>query len=84
MVNLIIKKCYLTNVKKYGRSIKSNIKGEIFSEYNEEIERYETIADWAADKIIGCKHVALEGYAYNATGKIFHIAENTGVLKYKI
>jgi len=28
--------------------------------------------------------VALEGYAYNATGRVFHIAENTGILKYKL
>lgn len=28
--------------------------------------------------------MALEGYAYNATGRVFHLAENTGVLKYKL
>jgi Holliday junction resolvasome RuvABC endonuclease subunit len=33
---------------------------------------------------IGCSRVALEGYAYNATGRVFNIAENTGVLKYKL
>jgi hypothetical protein len=75
---------FLTSIKKYAKKIKSNIQGETFSDYNQEIQRYETIADWAADKVIGCKHVGLEGYAYNATGKIFHIAENTGVLKYKL
>ena len=26
--------------------------------------------------------VFLEGYSYGSTGKVFHIAENTGVLKY--
>ena len=75
---------FLTTIKKYSKKIKSNIHGESFSDYNQEIQRYETIADWAADKLIGCRHVSLEGYAYNATGRVFHIAENTGVLKYKL
>ena len=75
---------YLTNTKKYARKIKENVRGETFSDYNQEIERYETIADWAADKVVGCCHIGLEGYAYNATGRVFHIAENTGVLKYKL
>ena len=26
----------------------------------------------------------MEGYAYNAKGKVFQIAENTGLLKYKL
>ena len=75
---------FLTSVKKYAKKIKQNVTGETFSDYNQEIQRYETIADWAADKVTGCSQVALEGYAYNATGKVFHIAENTGVLKYKL
>ena len=28
--------------------------------------------------------MAIEGYAYGAKGRVFHIAENTGVLKYKL
>ena len=61
------KSCMQNNCK--TKKIKSNIQGETFSDYNQEIQSYETIADWAADKVIGCKHVGLEGYAYNATGK---------------
>ena len=75
---------FLTNIKKHAKKIKQNITGETFLDYNQEIQRYETIADWAADKVTGCSRIGLEGYAYNATGKIFHIAENTGVLKYKL
>jgi len=75
---------FLTNTKKYARKIKDNIRGETFSDYNQEIERYETIADWATDKVSACNYIGLEGYAYNATGRVFHIAENTGVLKYKL
>ena len=61
-----------------------NIYGERLSDWNSEEERYETIADWATDIVMGCSHVAIEGYAYSASGRIFHIAENTGLLKYKL
>ena len=42
-----------------------------------------TISAWAADVCYGCEQVGLEGYAYGAKGRVFHIAENTGILKYK-
>jgi Holliday junction resolvasome RuvABC endonuclease subunit len=35
-------------------------------------------------KLVGAEHVGLEGYAFNAKGKVFNIAENTGILKYKL
>ena len=37
------------------------------------------------DKVLGCDYVGLEGYAYGASGRaIFQIAENCGLLKYKL
>lgn len=36
------------------------------------------------DYLTGCEQVAIEGYAFGAKGKVFHIAENTGVLKYRL
>ena len=77
---------YLTDIKKYARTFMENIHGKMFSEYNEESERYCTISDWAVQKVVGCEQVALEDYAYSRghAGRVFHIAENTGVLKYKI
>ena len=74
----------MTDTKKYAKSFMGNIHGEMFSEWNEDMERYQSIADWAIDILKDVKQVALEGYAYSATGKVFHIAENTGVLKYKL
>lgn len=75
---------FLTDTKKYAKSFMGNIHGELFSEWNQDMERYQSIADWAIDILKDVQHVALEGYAYSATGKVFHIAENTGVLKYKL
>lgn len=75
---------FLTDTKKYAKSFMGNIHGEMFSEWNQDMERYQSIADWAVDVLRNVNQIALEGYAYSATGKVFHIAENTGVLKYKL
>ncbi len=76
---------FLTNVKKHAKVYEDIIYGEMFDDYNHECERYQTIADWAVDKVIGCNQVGLEGYAYGASGRsIFQIAENCGLLKYKL
>lgn len=47
-------------------------------------ERYELISEWAYEVVQGCQGVALEGYAFAGKGKVFHIAENTGILKWKL
>jgi len=76
---------FLTNTQKYATMFNDNIFGERFNQWNCETSRYETIADWACDRIVGCEQVALEGYAFGAKGnRLFQIAENTGILKYKI
>lgn len=75
---------YLTDTKKYANIFLDNIHGELFKPYDEECERYDTISDWVMRIIVGSDRVALEGYAYAATGRVFAIAENTGILKYKL
>lgn len=62
----------------------NNIRGELFPDYTAECGRYDSISDWAVELLIGSDQVALEDYAYAAKGRIFHIAENTGILKYKL
>ena len=75
---------FLTDVKKNATLFNNNIRGELFPEYNAECGRYDSISDWALDLLIGSNLVALEDYAYAAKGRVFHIAENTGILKYKL
>ncbi len=81
------KKCtfyFLTDIKKYCKTW-NNVHGECFSDYDEEPERYETIADWAIEKLTGVHHISLEGYSFGSqSSRLFQIAENTGLLKYKI
>ena len=75
---------FLTDTKKYSTTFLNNIHGSMFEEYNHECERYDTISSWAVDVCFGCEQVGLEGYAYGAKGRVFHIPENTGILKYKL
>lgn len=75
---------FLTDTKKYATTFLGNIHGDLFSEYEQDCERYNSLADWVMDICLGCNHIGLEGYAYNATGRVFNIAENTGILKFKL
>jgi len=75
---------YLTDTKKYATSFIGNVHGELFTPYDEECERYDTISDWVMRTIMGSERVCIEGYAYSATGRVFQLAENTGILKYKL
>ena len=64
--------------------------------HNSPPERYNNIANWAIDIIksqpqlmIGKlweKHpiIQIEDYSFGSTGRVFHIAENLGLLKYKL
>jgi Holliday junction resolvasome RuvABC endonuclease subunit len=44
------------------------------------------LAEWSLQWIsaAGCSRVAIEGYAFGAVGRVFQIAENCGLLKYKL
>ena len=75
---------FLSDVKKNQKLFLTNIRGDPFDDWNSDFARFESISDWALQMCIGCDQIALEGYAYGAKGKVFHIAENTGVLKYRL
>lgn len=88
---------FLTNTKKYDSTFKDgDIKyvGTGHKLYTSEPERYNNIADWVIDIIkaqysphrVSKKHpiIQIENYSYGSTGRVFHIAENLGLLKYKL
>jgi hypothetical protein len=72
---------YLTNTNKVARPF-GNIIGSLHKPYKSDIERYENIAKWALNLIDPTDIVFIEDYALGAKGKVFNIAENTGILKY--
>lgn len=63
-----------------------NIHGEYYSKDSENVKRFDHISDWAITILKNQKvnQVFLEGYSMGSRGRVFHIAENTGILKQKI
>lgn len=88
---------YLTTRKKFVGAYKHNgvsFEGTEHKPYSSEPERYENIADWVIDiinsyypKAMASKKnhtINLEDYSYASKGRVFHIAENMGLLKHKL
>jgi len=78
---------YLTSIKKLAK--KFGIHGEFHGalqpkKHKNDEERFEMISHWAIQRCFKFDFVALEGYAFNATGRVFQVAENTGLLKHKL
>ena len=74
---------YLTNTRRYEGKFK-NITGKLYEPPANQIERFIGIADWAYDIVRNCDRVIIEDYAMGSRGKVFHIAENTAMLKYQL
>jgi Holliday junction resolvasome RuvABC endonuclease subunit len=80
---------FLTTKKKYEGTW-SNIYGDLHKEWTTPSERYHNISQWVLDiiKYIPAhgilNQVTLEDYAMGAKGRVFHIGENAGVLKYRL
>ena len=51
-----------------------------------EEQRYDNISNWAMSIIqpVDANRIVLEGYSFGSTGRVFHIAENIGLLKHKM
>lgn len=77
---------FLTDRKKNSKVYNSRLMGFPMEPYLSQEERYHNISSWVLN--ILSKHqverVFIEDYAFAATGRVFHIAENGGVLKYRM
>ncbi len=73
---------YLTTSKKYDVQF-NNIKGK-FLDYSYNIQRYDLIAVYFLDMMLdyGVQKCYIEGYSMGSKGRIFDIAENTGIFKH--
>lgn len=81
------KSFFYTDKKKLEGKFGDNVYGMMKQPYESEIERYNLISEWTMSiiKKFNVQEVCLEGYAMGASGsRIFNIAENTGLLKYKL
>ena len=64
-----------------------NAIGVEHKEYYSEQERYDNIAEFFINKIptnMGVPTIYIEDYSFGSTGRVFHIAENCGILKHKL
>ena len=80
---------FLTSKKKHIGQFGKNIFGYEHKEYNTPIERFSNISTWALDTIHKHKSetakVFIEGYSFGSKGQaVFQIAENCGILKYRL
>ena len=80
---------FLTSKKKHIGQFGKNIIGYEHKEYNTPIERFTNISSWALDIIHKHKEdtakVFIEGYSFGSKGQaVFQIAENCGILKYRL
>lgn len=77
---------FLTGKNNHSKFYSERLIGSFVEDYNSQEERYHKISCWAL-KALAMHHVSqvyIENYAYAATGRVFHIAENGGVLKYRL
>jgi Holliday junction resolvasome RuvABC endonuclease subunit len=75
---------YLTSKKKY-EGVFDNIHGELHQKWTTPEERYHHISDW----VLRCvpkdaELITIEDYAMGAKGRVFHIGENAGIMKYRL
>ena len=76
---------YLTSLKKTIVT-DTKLKGQLYPLYGSDMARYELISTWILKFVdaYSADSIYLEDYAFGATGRVFNIAENTGILKYRL
>jgi len=76
---------FLTSKRKNTGAISKNIHGIEHKEYTDPIERFKNISDWALELVKDADYITIEGYSFGSKGQgIFQIAENGGILKYRL
>ena len=80
---------FLTSDKKHTGKIISNVTGDLHEDYLSSEQRFDQIASYFLDKL--ALHevnknipITIEDYSYGSKGKVFHLAENAGLLKHKL
>lgn len=66
----------------------NNISSTRLGDYETNEQRFDMISDWAIKSIstipLDDAEVFIEDYSFGSKGKVFHIAENTGLVKHKL
>ena len=78
---------FLTDVRRNAKTFDMGwlaVTGTMHQHHLCEEQRYDQISDWAIEIVKDCDRIVLEDYALGAKGRVFHIGENAGLLKYKM
>ena len=69
-----------------GRETSETLNPKLYPQWDNNIQRFSRIASWVCDELMWQMRpsICIENYAYAATGRVFDIGENTGILKYKL
>lgn len=58
--------------------------GHAYPDWTTEEERHHKLSDWAVTLCKDADLIVIEDYAMGAKGRVFHIGENAGLLKWKL
>lgn len=74
---------YISRQKRLIDKFGKNIQGNEYPPHKTDMERFIGLSKWSMNILQKHKvtHVFLEGYSMGSKGKVFHIAENTAMLK---
>ena len=76
---------FLTSKKSFHRQFPFNIEPTLMKKWENNEERYGMISDWVLAHASFSEVIAIEGYAFGTRGRaLFNIAENGGILKYRL
>ena len=76
---------FLTSKQKLAcKHLHGKIVGKLHYLYSTPEQRYDNISQWAIDVLNSVQFLVLEDYAFAAKGRVFHIGENTGLLKHQL
>lgn len=74
---------YLTGSRKFVGE-RGNMSGVLSPKWKTAEQRFDQLSDFFVSKLWTGDLVIIEGYAFGAKGQVFHIGENTGLLKHKL
>ena len=69
-----------------GRETSETLNPRLYPQWDDNMQRFSRLASWVCDELMWQMRprIVIENYAYAATGRVFDIGENTGILKYKL
>lgn len=77
---------YFTSKKKFAKEFDCSLYGALIPKYDHPMERIDNLSEFILRilKMYSVEQVVIEGYSYGSHGRYFDLAENGGLLKWKM